>query len=96
MKWAEESARKVEEHYLKTRPGKLWQQHQDWARQYCEAIVNGKVMAGMDPEQVRAAWGRPDRIDRTEAPGHIKEEWVYGYTRLYFDNGLVTSWQDAE
>ena len=96
MKWAEESARKVEEQYLKTKPGKLWQQHKDWDRQFCEAIVKGKVMGGMNPEQVRAAWGRPDRITRTEVPGHTKEEWVYSYTRLYFDNGLVTSWEDAE
>ena len=95
-KWAEESARKVEEQYLKTRAGKLWQEHKDWARQYCEAIVKGKVMAGMNPDQVRAAWGRPDRINRTEVPGHATEEWVYGYTYLYFDDGVVTTWQDAE
>jgi hypothetical protein len=93
-KWAEDSARKVEEQYLKTRAGKLWLEHKDWARQYCEAIVNGKVMAGMNPEQVRAAWEPPERINRTVTPGHTAEEWVYGYTHLYFDNGVVTSWQE--
>jgi hypothetical protein len=94
-KQAEERARKAEEQFLKTRAGKLWQQHRDWDRRYCDAIVKRKVMAGMNPEQVRAAWGRPERINRTVVPGHTTEQWVYGETYLYFDDGLLTSWQDS-
>lgn len=94
-KQAEERARKAEDQYLKTPAGKLWQKHKDWHRQYCEAIVKHKVMTGMNPEQVRAAWGRPEHINRTVIPGRTTEQWVYGDTYLYFDDGLLTSWQDS-
>jgi hypothetical protein len=92
---AEERARKAEEQFLKTPAGKLWQKHKDWDRQYCDAIVNRKVMSGMNPQQVRAAWGRPEHINRTVIPGHTAEQWVYGDTYLYFDDGILTSWQDT-
>jgi hypothetical protein len=94
-KQADEAARKAEEHYLKTPSGRLWKKHKDWSRDFCDAIVKRKVMTGMNPEQVRAAWGRPEHINRTVIPGHTDEQWVYGDTYLYFDDGILTSWQDS-
>jgi len=94
-KQAEQRARQIEEQYLKTPAGKLWQKHKDWDRQYCQAIVNRKAMTGMNPEQVRATWGRPERINRTVIRGHTTEQWVYGDTYLYFDDGVLASWQDS-
>ena len=94
-KKADENAKKAEQKYLKTRAGRLWQKHKDWDRQYCDAIVKHKVMTGMNPKQVRTAWGRPETINRTVIPGHTTEQWVYGSTYLYFDDGVLTSWQDS-
>jgi hypothetical protein len=94
-KEAQERARQIEEQYLKTPAGELWQKHKDWDRKYCQAIINRKVMTGMNPAQVRAAWGRPERINRTVLPGYTTEQWVYGDTYLYFDDGVLTSWQDS-
>ena len=50
---------------------------------------------GMNPQQVRAAWGAPDEINRTAFSQHVSEQWVYGNTYVYLDDGLVTSWQDT-
>jgi hypothetical protein len=94
-KQAEEGARKAEEQYLKTPAGKLWQKHKDWNRDYCQAIVNRRVIIGMNSEQVRAAWGRPERINRTVFPSHTSEQWVYGDSYLYFDDGVLASFQDS-
>lgn len=90
-----EAKKQAEQRYLKTSAGKLWVKHKNWDRRYCEAIVHRHVMQGMNPAQVRAAWGRPDNINRTVLPGHTSEQWVYGDTYLYFDDGILTSWQDS-
>lgn len=94
-KQADEAARKAEEHYVRTPGGRLWLKHKDWSRDYCDAIVKHKVLTGMDTEQVRIAWGKPEHINRTVIPGHTSEQWVYGDTYLYFDDGVLTSWQDT-
>jgi len=94
-KEAQERAQQIEEHYLKTPAGEFWQKHKDWDRKYCQAIVNREIMTGMNPAQVRAAWGRPERINRTVLPRYTTEQWVYGDTYLYFDDGVLTSWQDS-
>ncbi len=71
-------------------------------------ILQGKVAIGMTTEQVIASWGRPHDINRTVGSWGVHEQWVYGYTKyygsgvsgfvstsyLYFENGLLTSWQD--
>lgn len=90
-----EANRQIEENYLKTPAGKLWQKHKDWDRRFCDSIVRRKVLQGMSPGQVRAAWGRPENINRTVIPGHTSEQWVYGDTYLYFDDGVLTSWQES-
>lgn len=92
---ADVASQQAERNYLSTPAGKLWQKHKDWDRQVCQAIVNHKILVGMTPDQVRTAWGRPERINRTVIPGRVSEQWVYGTTYLYFDDGILTSWQDS-
>lgn len=60
-----------------------------------KAILDRKVQIGMTDEQVKLSWGNPRTINRTVMVNHVSEQWVYGSTYLYFDNGVLTSWQDS-
>jgi len=42
------------------------------------AIREGRVTAGMSPEQVRKALGIPDRVARAAIVSQVHEAWVYG------------------
>jgi len=68
-----------------------------------EAILNGKIFIGMTRVQVIASWAMPYDTNRTVGSWGVHEQWIYGdYTRygiknaryLYFENGILTSWQD--
>ena len=57
-------------------------------------IWAGKVKLGMRTDEVIASWGYPEDIHRTVGSWGVHEQWVYGRTYLYFEDGLLTSWQD--
>lgn len=58
-------------------------------------ILAGKIRLGMTREEVRASWGDPGDINRAAGVGYVHEQWVYSdSTYLYFDDGILTSWQD--
>ncbi|MBA7604710.1 hypothetical protein ES703_11836 [subsurface metagenome] len=72
-----------------------------------DAILRGDVLIGMISSDVIASRGRPHDVNKTTTKFGINEQWVmyafndsglwdlkgkeYGY--IYFENGLVTSWQ---
>ena len=51
---------------------------------------------GMTKEQVESSsWGKPKDINRTVSTYGSREQWVYGSGRyLYFEDGILTSFQD--
>jgi len=57
------------------------------------------IVLGMTTAEVRAM-RRPAAINRTVTANSVHEQWVYrprgryGTIYLYFDNGLLTAWQD--
>lgn len=53
------------------------------------------VRIGMTEKEVlMSSWGRPESVNRSIYPSHIREQWVYpGFQYLYFDNGVLTSIQ---
>ncbi|KOP84086.1 hypothetical protein LIS82_22385 [Cytobacillus solani] len=63
-------------------------------------IKNEKVQTGMTMEQVLLSWGYPDDVNSYDSDYIALEQWVYGdildgaAIYLYFDNGIVTSWQE--
>ena len=57
-------------------------------------IKNHQVKLGMTTEQVELSLGKPNRINRHVGKWGVNEQWVYGYSYLYFENGILTSWQD--
>ena len=66
------------------------------------AIENQEFYTGMKKEDTRASWGHPHTINRSVGQYGIHEQWVYckygdcisGATYVYFDDGILTSWQD--
>jgi len=70
-----------------------------------EAILQGRITFGMDKIQVVASWGKPNDVNKTVTPYSTHEQWVYSdysyilrcfepYAYVYFENGILTSWQD--
>jgi hypothetical protein len=69
--------------------------------QTTSAILAGRVIEGMTPEEVRAALGAPDAVNTTYADGRSRLQLVYrssvnrydeGY--VYVTDGEVTAWQN--
>jgi len=48
----------------------------------------------MTAEQARTAWGAPEDINRTTTPFGTSEQWCYDGSYLYFDDGILTSYQN--
>jgi hypothetical protein len=50
----------------------------------------------MTDKMARDSWGAPNDINRTVTAYGTSEQWVYDKmkTYLYFENGILTSWQD--
>lgn len=62
-----------------------------------EYILAGKIVIGMTKEQVEASWGQPRDVNRTVGSWGVHEQWIYGSYAgcyLYFEEGILTSWQD--
>lgn len=76
----------VHEEYLRKNP------HLD--KQTYELIREGKVGMGMKAEHVRISWGEPDHINRTVTRHSVHEQWVYRFTYIYIEDGVVTGWQN--
>ena len=70
--------------------------HPELANRIKEAIGGGSVVLGTSPEEARASWGLPDHVNRTVNSNGTHEQWAYGNTYVYFDNGVLTSWQDSQ
>jgi len=84
-------------------------QHPELSQKVKQAILRGEIFLGMTREQVEASWGKPHSINRSIGIWGTHEQWVYGYKKyygagvsgfvpthyLYFENGILTSWQEV-
>lgn len=59
-------------------------------------ILAGKIWLGMTSEMTKESWGSPDKNNRTVGTWGVHEQWIYGDTYVYFENGILTSWQDTK
>ena len=48
----------------------------------------------MTTDMTRLSIGHPKDINRTTGAWGVHEQWVYNKRYLYFENGILTSWQD--
>ena len=56
------------------------------------AMESESVCVGMIPRQVILSIGQPKRKNMSGGNYGSREQWVYGETYLYFENGHLTSW----
>jgi len=71
--------------------------HTKLDKQLEDTILRGVIKLEMTQEQVSASWGRPHDVNRTVYSFGVHEQWVYveyGSYYLYFEDGILTSWQD--
>lgn len=82
--------------------------HPEWPEKNKQEILGGFISIGMTEEQVKASWGKPDKINRTITSSGKQEQWIYGYREgfgggtmywlpkeyIYFENGILTSIQN--
>lgn len=64
---------------------------------YASSRFNGfSLSLGLTTQQVLDGIGRPASINRSTGRWGVHEQWVYGPGRryFYFDNGILTCWQD--
>lgn len=55
---------------------------------------DSNVYLGMTSTELRSKWFRPDDINRTVGSWGVHEQWVYSNVYFYFEDGILTSWQD--
>jgi ATPase subunit of ABC transporter with duplicated ATPase domains len=91
-KQAEQKRKKVEaQQAAKARLEAYVQAHPE----YREAILAKKVGLGMSADDVIASWGKPDHVNTTVTAFGKHEQWVYGSTYLYFEEGVLASYQQS-
>jgi hypothetical protein len=64
------------------------------SKEIAEKIMAKKIWLGMTSEMAIESWGRPSDINKTVGSWGVHEQWVYRDTYLYFENGVLTSWQE--
>ena len=90
------STQKVQEVSLIEKAVKIKAKHPAWSNEICNIVAARLIQRGMTAEQVRAAWGKPQRNNESVGAWGTHEQWVYGDTYVYFENGLMTSWQSSK
>lgn len=82
---------------LSVKGKRLKMKHPEWSIEECDLISRGRIRIGMTKEQVRAAWGRPYRVNTTTAAYGTHEQWVMhemGSSYVYFEDGICTAIQN--
>lgn len=71
-----------------------YKQHKNWDKKAWDAIKNCKIYIGMTQEMLLMSWGKPEDINKSVGSWGVHEQWVYGNTYVYLENGIITSWQN--
>jgi hypothetical protein len=65
-----------------------------WSAGIGKLVMDGKIKIEMNHEQVMMSWGKPDRIIGSAGDWGVYEQWIYGSTHLYFERGILKSYQE--
>jgi hypothetical protein len=57
-------------------------------------MKQGYYWIGMNKEMATLSLGSPNAVNRTVGGWGVREQWVYETIYLYFENGVLTSYQD--
>jgi amino acid transporter len=95
---AEAKAKAEQEAWERSKAGQICKEYPVWTKVECQNIADEKIWIGMTKDQATESWGKPHEINRTVYSSGVHEQWVMFdsiYTPyLYFENGILTSWQD--
>lgn len=95
LKKAEAEAAKAEaERRAKMKPIERIMEKYNCDEETAILIHQRRVRIGMTDEQCRAAWGRPRDINRSVGSYGVHEQWCYNGSYLYFEDGILTSFQN--
>ncbi len=57
-------------------------------------LLSGIYWLGMTDKMAKISFGNPIKINKSVGSWGVHEQWVYEGKYLYFENGVLTSWQD--
>ena len=57
-------------------------------------LIEKQIWIGMTDKMAIASIGLPDKVNRSNFSSGTHEQWVYKDKYLYFENGVLTSWQE--
>lgn len=93
-----EERRKLEEQKAATRKKLALEKKQSLIDRYgariAERIRNHEIWLGMTRAMAIESLGRPNSNNRSVGAFGTHEQWVYENRYLYFENDILTSWQD--
>lgn len=90
-----EAAKREAERRAKMKPIERIMEKYNCDEYTAQLIHEHRVKIGMTEEQARAAWGRPQNINRSTGSYGVHEQWCYGgHNYLYIENGILTSFQN--
>jgi hypothetical protein len=91
-----EKLKKQEKEERNIRHKAFFKKHPSTRPEIRNLIKSSKITIGMTSGEVEASWGAPNKINRTVSTLGVHEQWIYGEAQyLYFDNGVMTSFQDS-
>ena len=81
------------------REERFCEEHPKFGILFADALRNKRFLLGMRKEVVWLGWGYPDEINKTVSLWGVHEQWIYDKpfyetVYLYFENDVLTSWQD--
>ena len=92
---ADEAKRKKEFEQKEAEDERAWKQQMLRLSKLRDSVSAKNIRLGMTVEQVRAKFEPPKDINRNVGPWGVHEQWVYQNDYyLYFENGILTSWQN--
>ena len=94
---AKEKARKEKEEaekIAKMKPIEKIMSKYGCTQDMAECILHHRVAIGMTRDMARASVGKPRKINRSVGSWGVREQWCYNGGYLYFDDGVLTSWQN--
>ncbi len=65
-----------------------------YSKHIADLILKGYVETGMTKKMCIESWGEPLDINTTTGSYGTHEQWVYGTSYLYFENGILTTIQN--
>jgi hypothetical protein len=77
--------KEAREEYAASRPAKIK-----------NALLKEQLCLGMDDKDILVCLGQPERKNRVITHSGMRENWLYKKLSVWFDDGVVSGWQQEE